>query len=331
MCTIIVPLLSFIATFFFTKQWIKAAKRIGLVGKDMNKYSKPEVAEMGGIAVMAGFTASVIFLVAKLVFVEKSTNVVTYIYAALLTILIIAFIGMIDDLLGWKIGLRQWHKPPLTFLAAYALSAVNAGKSIMHLPFIGAVNFGILYPLFIVPIGVMGASNAFNMLAGYNGLEAGMGVILLSTLSYVAYVNGYVWLAVIGLAMVFALLAFLVYNWYPAKVFPGDTLTYGVGAFIACMAVLGNMEKIAVLIFLPYYFDFLFNLRKRFKAEAFGKVKKDNSLEMPYDGIYHFTHLALWILRKIKKKVYERDVVVFILSTEFLICVLVLIYYGYLF
>jgi len=38
----------------------------------------------------------------------------------------------------------------------------------------GAVDWGIFYPLAIIPIGIVGAANAYNMLAGYNGLEAGM-------------------------------------------------------------------------------------------------------------------------------------------------------------
>ena len=45
----------------------------------------------------------------------------------------------------------------------------------------------ILSPLIVIPIGIAGASNAYNMLAGYNGLEAGMGIIILGTLGYVGY------------------------------------------------------------------------------------------------------------------------------------------------
>ncbi len=319
------PLLSFLSTLWLVPRWIKAAKRVGLVGKDMNKYEKPEVAEMGGIAVIVGFLAGVVMLAGIQVFVHHNSGLVPFIYGATLTTLAIAVMGMIDDILGWKIGLRQVHKPIITFLAGYILAAVNAGKSTMALPFIGAVDFGIVYPLLIVPAGIMLASNAFNMLAGYNGLEAGMGVIILSTLSYVAYRDGLIWLATMGVIMVASLLAFLIFNWYPARVFPGDTLTYGVGAFIACMAILGNMEKLAVTIFLPYYFDFLLPLRKRFKTEAFAKVKKDNSLDLPYDGIYDVTHFAIWFLKRIKKKVYEKDVVVFILLLEAIICLAALI------
>ncbi len=317
--------ISFIVTLILTPHWIKAAKRVGLVGRDMNKYDKPEVAEMGGIAVIAGFLAGVFYYIGLSTFYFKQNGFIVYIFAAISSILIISIIGIIDDVLGWKIGLRQWQKPLLTLAAALPMAAINAGKSTMILPFIGAVDFGILYPLLIVPIGIAGASNGFNMLAGYNGLEAGMGIIIITALSYVAYLNGYSWVSVLGMCMVFSLLAFLRYNWYPAKVFPGDTLTYSVGALIACLAILGNMEKIAVLLFLPYYIDFLLPLRKKMKVEAFAKVNRDNSLELPYDKLYDLTHLVIYILKKIKKKVYEKDVVVSILVAEAIIALLVVL------
>jgi len=76
------------------------------------------------------------------------------------------------------------------FLAALPLMVINSGNSTMSLPIAGSVDWGIIYPLLIVPVGIIGALNSFNMVAGYNGLEAGMGVIILSTLSYVAFIGG---------------------------------------------------------------------------------------------------------------------------------------------
>ncbi len=123
----------------------------------------------------------------------------------------------------------------------------------MAFPFLGTIDIGLLYPLLIIPIGMIGASNAFNMLAGYNGLEAGMGVVILSTLGLIAYSNGNVVATVIAVTTVSALIALLYFNKYPAKVFPGDTLTYPVGAIVAIVAILGNMEKSAVILFSLYY------------------------------------------------------------------------------
>jgi UDP-N-acetylglucosamine--dolichyl-phosphate N-acetylglucosaminephosphotransferase len=101
-------LLSFVSTFFVTPLWIKKAKKAGLVGKDMNKLGKPEVAEMGGICVAVGFLVGAFFYIGITTFYfNGGGSTAPYIFACLCTILIITNVGMIDDILGWKIGLRQ--------------------------------------------------------------------------------------------------------------------------------------------------------------------------------------------------------------------------------
>jgi hypothetical protein len=48
--------------------------------------------------------------------------------------------------------------------------------------------------------------------------------------------------------------------------------TYMIGAIIACVAILGNMEKLAILLFIPYIVDFFLKARSRMKAEEFAKI-----------------------------------------------------------
>ncbi|HPC27227.1 MAG TPA: hypothetical protein PKX17_00715 [Candidatus Methanomethylicus sp.] len=301
---------AFVVTFYMTMKWIPMAKRNGLVGKDINKPSHPEVANMGGLAVMAGIIAGLLFYVGINTFVFSQSLFLPATFAMMCTILIIAFVGIIDDILGWKVGLSQLQKPLLTIPAALPMMVINAGVSSVSLPLIGDVNLGILYPLLLVPVGIVGASNGFNMLAGYNGLEAGMGVIILTAMGLVAYYTGSTHVALMAMIAVAALLAFLIFNWCPAKVFPGNGFTYMVGAIIACMAVLANMEKLALVAFVPYYIDFLLKARSRMKAEEFGKVQPDGSLRKPYERYYGLTHMLIDAISKLKGKAFERDIVV---------------------
>ncbi|MBS7248671.1 MAG: hypothetical protein QXN15_10830 [Candidatus Jordarchaeales archaeon] len=310
------PVLSFVVAFILTRRWIPVAHRVGIVGKDMNKPGRPEVAEMGGVPVFAGVASGLMFYIAINSFVLNQRSLNLPLFAALSTIFMITIVGIIDDSLGWKIGLKQWHKPLLTIPAAVPMMAAGVGISIISLPLVGTIDLGLLYPLLIIPIGIVGASNGFNMLAGYNGLEAGMGVIILSAMSLYAYAMGDSWVAMIGISTIAALLAFLYFNWYPAKVFPGNTLTYMVGAIMACMAILGNMEKLALILFIPYYMDFILPLRAKMKTEAFGKVNEDGTLDQPYNKIYDVTHLFILIIKKIKRRVYEKDVTVGVILLE---------------
>lgn len=322
---------SFLFTLFFVPKWIKKAKQFGLVGNDMNKYEKPEVAEAGGIIVIFGVLAGIFFYIFLGTFFLKTGANEALIFAVLLTVLLAGFLGFVDDVLGWKKGLKRWQKPVLTIPMAIPLMVINAGQSSMNIPIFGTIEFGIIYPLVIVPIGIVCAANGFNMLAGFNGLEAGMGAIALGTLGTVSLLKGEVWLAAIAFAAVASLLAFLVFNWNPAKIFPGDSMTYGIGALIAVIAILGNMEKIGLILFLPFIIDALMSLlpeaRGNKKVEAFGKVNRDNSLEMPYNRILSFEHFGIFALKKLKKKVYESDVTIFFLVIELLLSAIVFAFF----
>lgn len=323
------PIVAAIVTVLFIKKWIPVAFKAGLTGKDMNKPSKPPVAEMGGVAVMGGILAGLLYYITLNTFYFNQKLYNLDLFAAFSTILIISFIGFVDDIIGWKIGIKQWQKPLLTLPAALPMMVINAGHTAISLPFFGDINLGLLYPLALVPIGIVGASNGFNMLAGYNGLEAGMGIIIVSALTYVTYITGSSWVSIIGLVTAAALFVFLLFNWYPAKLFPGNGFTYLIGAIIGIMAILGNAEKFALLLFIPYIIDFILPLRSGFKAEAFAKINDDGSLDKPYEKIYDLTHLMIIIIRKIKPKVYERDVTISILLIEALISIIGVVFFTW--
>ncbi len=316
---------SFLSTLIVTPYWIKRAKRAGLVGRDMNKFRKTEIAEVGGICVVAGFLAGVLFYIAIKTFYFTSLQYVIEILAVVASILIITLIGFIDDILGWKIGLRQYQKPILCLLAGIPLAVINAGYSTISLPFIDRLNIGLLYPLLIIPIAISAAANGFNMLAGFNGLEAGMGAIILTILGILAWGNNS-WVTLIAFCAVAALIAFLFYNKFPAKVFPGNTLTYIIGALIAAVAILGNVEKAALILFIPYFLELFLKARGKLRIESFALAKRDGSLRLR-KGIYGTGHLAIALLNRIKPshKVYETDVVNLILIVEAAIGLAVLI------
>lgn len=289
---------SFLLVVLVLPRWIKKCKNIGLVWEDMNKFGHPKnVASSGGVMVVMAFVLGVLSYVALKTFVFGGTVRALEIFALLSVILILGIVGLTDDLLGWKHqGLSIKMRLLLAFMASIPLVVINAGTQSVVLPFFGGVDFGILYPLILIPVGVAGATTTYNFLAGFNGLEAGQGILMVSFLSYVAYITGSPWLAIIGLCMVAALAGFYIFNKYPAQVFPGDTMTYAVGALIAGMAILGNFEKIAVIVFIPYIIEVILKVRGGLHKHSFGVPDKKGNLKMPYKKIYGLEHLAIKIL-----------------------------------
>lgn len=310
--------LGFFCTFLLMPFWIKKAKQIGLVWEDMNKFAKDEkVAGSGGLMVLFGFLIGVLTYVAIKTFYVHTNTILVEIFALLASILFVGLVGFIDDLFGWRHGgLSVRSRIVLVFFAAIPLMVINAGE-----PTMAGINFGLFYPLIIIPLGIIGATTTFNFLAGFNGLEASQGIILLTALSIVTYLTGNPWLSVIALCMVASLIAFYIFNKYPAKVFPGDIMTYSIGALIAGIAILGNIEKIVLFFFIPYILETILKIRGGL-PQSFGKPKEDNSLELLYGKVYGLTHLSIFLLSKFKKKVYEKDVVRAINLFQILIIIL---------
>ncbi len=322
---ILLPIvLSFFVVLFTMPLWIRKARQIGLVWEDMNKYETPKVSGSGGVVTILGFMIGVFAYIAYRVFIIRETNL-NLVEALVLStvILLLTGIGFMDDLMGWrKGGLSRRSRIILILIAAIPLMAINVGKSKVLLPFFGIFDLGLLYPVIMIPLGIVGATMAFNIIAGCNGLEAGQGILLISALGIVAYLTGTPWLTIIAGCMVAALLAFMIYNFYPARVFPGDSLTYALGGFTAIISILGDFEKIALFFFIPYMIEALLKIRGKLIKQSFGKPLPDNTLDLPYEKLYSINHLAIAAMKKSSIQPTERRIVLSIWIFQVIIIIL---------
>jgi len=302
-------IIAFFVCFWLTKKWINVARARGFVGKDMNKKEKPLVAEAGGIAVIISIIFSLFLYIFFKTFVLKTETHIIEVLAFIITLLLACFIGFIDDILGWKKGISGWKKILMTIPIAIPLAVINAGHSTMHIPFIGTIDFGLVYPIILVPLAIIGTTNGYNLLAGYNGLEAGLGIIIFTAFFIAFFITQQPWLMLITAIILATLIAFFIYNKYPAKVFPGNCFTFSIGSTIGVFAILGNVERFALILFFPFIIEGILKARSNFKAENFAK-QSEKGLTKPYKKIYSLTHATLALLNKIKKKTTEQDVVI---------------------
>lgn len=313
-------LVSFVSTFVLIPIWIKKAKKGEIVGRDIHKKDGRKVVEMGGVPVMFGFLLGLLSYVALTINQPNTEKNTIFILGILSAILLTTIIGILDDVLGWKIGLRQYEKPIFTILATIPIAILNTGTSVF-VPILGNVDLGIFYSILVIPLIILITTNGFNMVAGYNGLEAGMGMFILMTLGFISFFKfGLFWPGAIAFIMVFALIAFLIFNFNPASVFPGDSLTYSVGALIGIVAIFAHVEYLLLILFLPYGIEFFLKLRGKLQKESFAKLRKDGSLYV--NDIYGIEHIAVRLLGKFTKKVHERDVVFLIWTFQIILCII---------
>ena len=294
---VFVFVVSFLVTLYMIPFVIRYLRAIGIIVKDMNKKDKPFVPISGGIAVFIGIFASIMGLIFfQTFFYSAPASFLILFFVVLTSLSIITFVGFIDDIIidrgkNSSRGLRQWQKPLLTLSAAIPLMVLNAGTKEVGLPFFGVVDFGLFYTFFLIPIGVVGAANMVNLLAGFNGMEAGMGLVYTFMLGLFAYTNDRYIAAVVAFAAFAALLAFFIYNKYPAKILPGDSLTYLLGGVIACVAILGNIEKAALISSIPFFIEFILKLRSGLKAQSYGYYKDGKVYSFYKEKIYSIPHI----------------------------------------
>lgn len=318
-----VLIISFLISLWILPGWIKRAHEEKFTGADVHKKDKHSVAEGGGISVLTGFIVALFLYIAIKTFIYHDQSHIIDIFALFGLVLFSAIVGLFDDLLGWKKGLSKKLRLALILFSAVPLMVLNVGQHTVL-----GIQLGILYPLLIIPIAVLGATTTFNFLAGYNGLESSQGILILSALSVANFITGNWWLALISGTYVTALFAFFLFNKYPAKVFPGDILTYPTGALIAGIAIIGNMEKFALILFIPYILEVILKIRGKLKKESFSKVLDDGSLTLRYNKIYGLEHIAVVLLKKFKKskKAYEWEVPILINIFQ-----LIIIFIGFTF
>jgi UDP-N-acetylglucosamine--dolichyl-phosphate N-acetylglucosaminephosphotransferase len=242
---------SLVLTFVLTPLLIRSALGKNITDRDSNKPGKPVVAAMGGFAIFGGVAGGTLIALLAINFYDHQFQFATMLLAALLSISIVALIGVFDDL--FKLTRRT--KVLLPVIASLPLVAVLAGDTTMSLPLVGVVDLGLFYTFVLIPVGVTGAANAVNMSAGYNGLEAGEGAVISAFLLVIALWSGSVAASVLLAALLGACLAFLKFNWFPAKVFPGDIGTYVIGGAIAAAVIVGNMEKFGLILFIPAFYE----------------------------------------------------------------------------
>jgi len=339
MILIISLTVSFLTTLVVTPLLMKFLLKSGTVGIDQHKKSKPILPSAGGLCVAIGILAGLLVYIGMTTFLSGIQSEVLYLLAIISSILIVTLVGLFDDLnvnskkvlvkneKDIRIGLPQWVKPILTLPAAVPLMVISAGQSTIGLPFFGIVDLGILYPLLLIPIGFVGASNAINMLGGFNGAETGMGIVYMFALGLFSLLT-YNSMTVLFLICALSLLGFIVYNWYPAKILPGDSLTYLLGALFASGVIIGNMEKLGAILLIPFIAELILKLRSKLKASSLGKLRSDGKLDPPYGKkIYSLTHIIMNL-----RPFTERQIATILIGIQLIVSIVgvYLVYYNYI-
>ena len=248
--------LALIVSFMATPYSIKIAEKIGAIDipKDDRRMRKKTMPKLGGIAVIAGFAVSTIYLI-SVMSIEGSIDLFDenfYLKKLLgigIGVIIIAITGIIDD----TKTLKPWQKLFGQLLAAIIVVAFGVQIDNINIPYF--TNLGLSKEVSIIStiIWIVGITNAINLIDGLDGLSSGIALISCVSLLIIFALNNSPMIAILVItSLIGALVGFLPFNFAPAKTFIGDTGSNFLGFILSIVSILGLAKTYtAVVIALP--------------------------------------------------------------------------------
>ncbi len=280
---------TFVITFFVSKLFIPLIKNLKL-GQNINDYAPKSHRKKAGVPTFGGviFILSITIVIFTLHEIIQGEGLLAF-YA----LIVFGIIGLIDDYLK-KVrlkneGLKRKQKMALlviaaSFFAIYAYITPSIG-SYIYIPYVNiSFNLKLLYIPFLI-FYYTGTTNAVNLTDGIDGLCTTITILVFLFFGSYSYLTGHHSLALFCAAMIGCLLAFLIFNIYPAKIIMGDTGSLALGGAIATVVMLLKVELLLILVGIIYVIETLSviiqeNSVKYFKKKVFKMAPIHHSFEL---------------------------------------------------
>ena len=256
-----VGVIAFIVSYILTPYMARVGKKQNMM--DMpghRKIHEEAIPNLGGIVIFFGFLLSLLFVV----------QIEGQIKALLIGGVIILLLGVVDDI----VDLSPKHKfiiqmVPALIVIIYNSDLINS-FIVNQLKIFNLLGY-LLYPILI--FWIVGVTNSINLIDGLDGLACGISLIALVTFLILGLRQNLEALSLISIALAGSMLAFLRFNFYPAKIFLGDSGSTFAGFILASIGALwvlngGNafFILIPIIILALPIFDTLFAIWRRYRG-----------------------------------------------------------------
>lgn len=219
---LLVGLSVFLLSLIFNYLLMKYSHTLKLIDipneRSMHKVQKSRA---GGIGIFLAFMIGIFI---------SGVELNNYLILAFYTVFLL---GVYDDIFGTS------SKIKVLWIVVASLFLFIGDFYIKYLGIFAGYEIGLSTVLAIAftTFAVVGFVNAMNLIDGLDGLSSGVGIVILFSFFYLGYKYQDMFLLNISGLMIFSLLAFLIYNWYPSKMFMGDSGSLTLGFIIAILAI----------------------------------------------------------------------------------------------
>ncbi len=236
---------------------LKAGQSIRELGPTWHN-SKAGTPMMGGLMFIA---SAIICLLCNIPFMKDYT-----VFLSLGLALCFGLVGFLDDFFKIKfkrnLGLTSIQKALLQMAVSaiylYVMYKLGAMNTDLYIPFV-QVTFHIhpLIYIFFAMFVIVGCVNAVNLTDGVDGLSSSVTLPVMVFFAAAAILKGKYDLAILPATLVGGLIAYLFYNWHPAKVFMGDTGSLFLGGLVCALAFALDMPLVLILVGFVYIVETL--------------------------------------------------------------------------
>ncbi|WP_066164470.1 glycosyltransferase family 4 protein [Aliarcobacter cryaerophilus] len=227
----------FFISLILNKILINYSHKLKLIDKPNERsIHKVEKSRAGGISIFISFILGVVLF---------KLDISSYLFIAFLIIL---FLGIYDDIKDTSSKVKFfWIMVAATFLYfdGYFIHSIGVFDGV-----------DLIMPTFVAYLfllfAVVGFINAMNLIDGLDGLSSGIGIVILISFAYIGFKYNDNFLLYASLSLIFALLGFLIFNWYPSKIFMGDTGSLSLGFVIVVLSIhsinLNYVSAVSILL-----------------------------------------------------------------------------------
>ena len=256
-----VGVIAFIVSYILTPYIARVGKKQNMM--DMpghRKIHEEAIPNLGGIVIFFGFLLSLLFVIQ----IEGQFR------ALLIGGVIILLLGVIDDIAN----LSPKHKFLIQMIPALIVIIYNSDlinsfivNQLKSLDLLGYL----LYPILI--FWIVGITNSINLIDGLDGLACGVSLIALVAFLILGLRQNLETLSLISIALAGSILAFLRFNFYPAKMFLGDSGSTFAGFMLASVGALWVLNSgnaffilIPIIVLALPILDTLFAIWRRYRS-----------------------------------------------------------------
>jgi UDP-GlcNAc:undecaprenyl-phosphate GlcNAc-1-phosphate transferase len=238
---LVIGLLSAASAFFLTPALVVLGNRYKFYDPPCERsVHSRNVSRLGGIAVFAGFAVgfslfTYLVITGRIDYASQPVTMFAFFLGATLFFLL----GLLDDFFGLSARFK------LVIMIVIALMVILMGVRIgslfgyLMLPMWFAVGFSVFW--------VVGIVNTMNFIDGLDGLASGVGLLASIAFLIIAIVRGEWFTAFLLVCIIGSLAGFLPHNFFPAKIFLGDSGSLTIGYFLAVISIIGLYKQITLL------------------------------------------------------------------------------------